>query len=124
MRPCFRSATSIWPGIDRAFLCAASAHASVRALAASLLTIRSEQKSAALRARCSNVADSGVSARLPLPASARLEQEPRRPRRGPSDDSARVVAAVRDLRARRGWGRGPLETAVDEREGGCAYPVV
>jgi hypothetical protein len=41
---------------------AASAHPSVRALAASLLTIRSEQKSAALRARCSNAAQAALSA--------------------------------------------------------------
>jgi hypothetical protein len=41
---------------------AASAHPSVRALAASLLTIRSEQTSAALRARCSNAAQAALSA--------------------------------------------------------------
>jgi hypothetical protein len=50
-------------------------NASVRVLAARVLAIGSKQKSAALRAGYSNVAQAATSSRLPLPRSARVKQK-------------------------------------------------
>ena len=77
--------TCVFPGLcaqqgrgSRALQCAESAHALVGVLAASPLTVGSKQKSAALRADFSFVAETGLVATLPLPVSASTKRKPDR----------------------------------------------
>jgi hypothetical protein len=67
---CLPDGTRISAGSAPSLQSAESEHASVQVLAASLLTIGPEQKSAALRARCSNVAAPATRSALPLRLAA------------------------------------------------------
>ena len=93
-RPCFRFPACISESESPAPVCAESAHASVRLLAASLQTIGSEQKSAALSGGFSNVAAPATGAWLPLHA---VEDPKRKPAGGLRPATTRPV--VRESRS-------------------------
>ena len=81
-------------GSPRDAVCAETEHASVRLLAGPLLTIRSNRNSAALSRGFRSVADTGLSAALPLSLSARAKRNTDRRHHEARHDWSFVIAAV------------------------------